>query len=164
MLLVAERTRLADVIERWLHRQRLTKAHVSKHGGVSTNTIWLIQQGTTTSPELETLRKVARGLATDPHSAEFDAQVYIEALRDMAGAAGFPEPAEALPTPDLESALRSTGLDRQEAAFWADIHRRYPNATPDQKRMLKDLARAVFGAEGMARLGQRESRPESRNP
>lgn len=162
-MLVAERTLLGEVLERWLHRQRVTVAHVVRQGGLSRNTVWLIQQGTTASPELETLRKLARGLATDPFSVEFDAQVYTDALRELAAAAGFPDPTADLPEPDLESALRSTGLDRQEAAFWADIHRRYPNATPDQKRMLKDLARAVFGSERVARLGQKESLPEGSN-
>lgn len=151
-MLVAERTRLGDTLERWLQRQRVTKAHVSKHGGVSTNTIWLIEQGTTTRPEMETLRKIARGLATDPFDGTVDPQAFADAWRQLAAAAGLPEPASEMPAPDLESVLRSTGLSRQEAAFWADIHRRYPNATPDQKRMLNDLARSVFGREGIVRL------------
>lgn len=153
-MLVAERTRLGEVIDKWLQRLRVTKAHVARFGGVSPNTLNYISQGTTTSPEMETLRKIARGLATDPFTSAVDQAAYADAWRELAVAAGLPEPSADIAPPDLESMFRSVGHDRQEAAFWADIARRYPNATPDQKRMLKELARAVFGSDGIARLGE----------
>jgi hypothetical protein len=71
-VVVAERVRLWDTIDAWMARQRVKQADIIKHGGVAGNTLWLIQQGTTTRPETETVRKIARGLASDPRTGVLD--------------------------------------------------------------------------------------------
>lgn len=162
-MLVAERSRLGEAVDRWLQRQRVTKAHVSKHGGVSTNTIWLIQQGTTSSPELETLRKIARGLATDPFSRELDRLVYADALRDLALSCGFPDPTlEESPPPSMEASIRTVARPRGAAESWAEFIRDHSDATPDQIRMLRALWEAMT-ARGIVPVGERESHSNSSN-
>lgn len=148
-MLVAERTRLADTVDRWLQRQRVSKVHLTKFGGISANTLWLIQQGTTTSPEMETLRKIAKGLATDPYSKDMDREVYLEAWRDLAAAAGHPDPTQEIPPADLDSEIRAIIPNRRRAAAIAEFVRRYPDMTPDQRRMVD----AVI--DGIARLGEK---------
>lgn len=139
-MVVAEQTRLAAVLDDWLRRQRVPVAHLTRVGKVSANTIWLIQQGTTTKPEIQTLRKIARGLATDPADAAFDQIVYAEALRDLAGAADLAGEIDDIPTPTLEAAIRAEGVKSpRKAARLAAFVRKYPNMTANQLRLVDAL-------------------------
>ena len=159
-MLVAERSRLGDTLERWLQRQRLSKAHVSKYGGVSTNTIWLIQQGTTASPEMETLRKLARGLATNPFGDhEVDRHIYSEAWRDLALSCGFPDPTTEDAPPSIEASIRTIAKPSGAAESWADFIRDHSDATPDQIELLRTLWEAMT-ARRITRLVQRDATTE----
>lgn len=162
-MLVAEQTRLAEAIERWLQRQRLTVAHVVRYGGLSRNTVWLIQQGTTASPEMETLRKLARGLATDPYGThEVDTNVYREAWRDLALSCGFPDPTIEDAPPSMEASIRTVAKPSGSAESWAEFIRDHSEATPDQIRMLRALWEAMT-SRGIARVGYRDATTESSN-
>lgn len=139
-MLVAERTLLSEVLEDWLERQRVSVAHVVKHSGVSRNTIWLIQQGTTTAPEIQTLRKISRALATAPKDGTFNQAEYSEALRDLSAAAGVDPEADAIPAPTLESMIRSEGVKSpRQAAKLAAFLRKYPNMNPNERRLVDAL-------------------------
>lgn len=139
-MVVAEQTRLASVLEDWLSRQRVPVAHLTRVAKVSANTVWLIQQGTTTRPEIQTLRKIARGLATDPKDGSFDQAVYDEALRDLAEAAGMGGELDDVPPPTLESMIRSEGVKSpMKAAKLAAFLRKYPAMSADQRRLVDAL-------------------------
>jgi len=136
-VLVGEQTRLGGVLDAWLRRQ--PPAHVAKRGKVSRNTIWLIQQGTTTTPEVETLRKIARGLAADPYTGEIERTAYLAAWRDLAAAANLPDPTTDVPPATLESGVRAVVADQRRADALAAFVRKYPNMSPDQRKLVDAL-------------------------
>jgi hypothetical protein len=139
------------VFDKWLQRQRVSKAHVSKHGGVSPNTLNYISQGTTAHPEMETLRKMAWGLATDPHSLAVDGGVYRRAWSDLAAAGGHPEPSLEAPASSVEESIGTIARHPGSPAEWAEFIRDYPDATPDQIRGLRALYENLKRS-GMIRL------------
>lgn len=139
-----ERTRLGDTLERLIQDQRVSIAHIVKYSGISRNTIWLIQQGVTTDPEPETLRKIARGLATDPHSTKFDRPVYVNSLRALCEAAGLPDLTEEIPPCDLETEIRAVVGDRDAASVLTLLVRRYPRMTPGERKLV-DSVLGSFG-------------------
>lgn len=147
MVVVAERVRLGDVIDALIKRHRVGITHISDTGGVSRNTIDLIRKGTTGEPGPETLRKIARGLATDPHSGDFDRPVYVDALRKMSEAAGLPDLTLDFPPCDLEAEIRSVIKDRDRASVFAAVLRRYPTMTPGQRRLVDSVLDSVGETE-----------------
>lgn len=139
IVVVAEQTRLAAVLEEWIDRQRVQIAHIQKAGGVSRNTINLIQNGITTRPEAETVRKIARGLAADPKTGKVDRPVYIAALRDLCRAAGLPDLTQDIPPCDLEDEIRAIVKDRSRASFLAAFIRKYPDITPGERNLVHSV-------------------------
>ena len=139
-MVVAEQTRLGAVLDDWLKRQRVPVAHLTRIAKVSANTIWLIQQGTTTKPEMQTIRKIALGMATDPADGVFDQAVFDEALRDLAEAAGLSDQLRDVPPPTLEAVIRSEGVKSpRKAAQLAAFLRKYPNMSANQRRLVDAL-------------------------
>lgn len=134
-LCVVGQNRLAEAIGAWRRRQRITKADLVKNGGISANTLWLIEQGTTKTPEMETLRKIAHGLATDPYTHEVDAVVYKAAWAELASVAGLPEPVTEAPQVTLDDVLSGSFKLPGTAAALAEWIRTHPDATEDQVRM-----------------------------
>lgn len=126
-MLVAEQTRLGAVLDDWINRQRVPVAHLARHGGVSANTIWLIQNGTTTRPEIQTLRKIAKGLATDPSDQTFDQAVFERSLKELAAAADRVAEIDDVPSPTLEAMIRASGVkSRRQAERLAAFIRKSP--------------------------------------
>lgn len=138
-MVVAEQTRLAAIVEDWFQRQRVSIAHVVKFGRVARNTIWLIQQGTTTEPEAETLRKIARGIAAEPRTGHVDRAIYLEVLQDLGRAAGMPDITDGVPPADLESEIRAAGVKGKRAAILAAFVRKYPHMDAADKRLVDAL-------------------------
>ncbi len=136
---MAEQTRLGDVLTSWIQRQRVTLKHISDVGGVSRNTIDLLKKGTTTEPSPETLRKISKGLATDPHTGDFDRRVYVDSLREFSDGAGLPDLTIDFPPCDLESEIRSLIKDRKRASVFAAVLRRYETLTPGQRRLVDNV-------------------------
>lgn len=136
---MAEQTRLGDVLTSWIQRQRVTFKHISDVGGVSRNTIDLLRKGTTTEPSAETLRKISRGLATDPYTGDFDRRLYVESLQAFSAAAGMPDLTTDFPPCDLESEIRSIVKDRKRASVFASVLRRYETLTSGQRRMVDSV-------------------------
>lgn len=136
---MAERTRLGDTLEKLIQDQRVSIAHIVKYGEISRNTIWLIQQGVTTTPEPETLRKIARGLATDPHSAQFDRPVYITCLRTLCEGAGMRDLTADIPPCDLETEIRAVVGNRDDASALTLFVRRFPNMTAGERKLVNSV-------------------------
>lgn len=143
-MLVAEQTRLASILEDWLQRQRVPVAHLTRVAKVSANTVWLIQQGTTTKPEIQTLRKIARGLATDPVDRSFDQAVFAEALHELSDAAGLLDEIDEVPAPTLEGMIRAEGVKSpKRAAALAAFVRKYQNMDAKQRRYVDPIIDSV---------------------
>jgi transcriptional regulator with XRE-family HTH domain len=138
-VVVAERVRLWDTIDTWMARQRVKQADIIKHGGVARNTLWLIQQGTTTEPEAETIRKIARGLAADPRTGELDRPVYLEALRELCSVANLPDLTDEIPPCDLESEIRAVVGDQRRARVLAAFIHRYPNMSSGDRKLIDSV-------------------------
>lgn len=124
VVLLAGQTRLAEELERWIQRQRVSYAHVARFSGVSPNTLSYVRTGSGRKIQQETLRKIAHGLATDPYSHEIDAVVYRAAWTDLAAATGHPH------EPWLLFSL-GTGvrLGEARALLWADVDLQAGTAT-----------------------------------
>lgn len=137
MLLVAERADLADVVKTWMERRRLDRVELARLSGIARNTLYRILEGMAAQPE--TLRKIAKGLATDPHTDEIDSGIRLLALRDFAQVAGI-DLADDAPPPTLEQAIRAEGIQSpRQAAKLAAFLRRYPNMSTDQRRLVDAL-------------------------
>lgn len=85
--------RLSAMLERWMRRQRVKTEHLVRHGAVSRNTVWRARHDQTERPTIDTIRRIARALATDPYDRSIDYVAYVRASRDLLGAAGY-DPAE----------------------------------------------------------------------
>jgi transcriptional regulator with XRE-family HTH domain len=153
VFLVAERTHLGDVLDKWLRRLRVSKAHVARFGRVSPNTLNYISQGTTAHPEMDTVRRIAQGLATDPSTEFLDEPTYRRAWRELAEAAGHSTPTFADPVTSVEASIGQLARHPGAADEWADFIRDYPDATPDQIRALRALYENLVRS-GMLRLGK----------
>lgn len=149
MILLAERLSLADVLQTWMRRQRLRPVDLVRLSGLSRPTVYEARDGGRVSAE--TVRLLARALATDPYDGEVNAALHAEALRELAEAANYPHLlSEAPPPPDLDSEIRAIIPNRTRAAAIAEFVRRYPNMTPDQRRMVDALV------DGIVRLGDKD--------
>lgn len=137
MLAVAERVDLAECVQSWMQRQRLEKAELARLSGIGRNTLYRILEGMPAQPD--TLRKIAKGVATDPHSGEVDAAVRQDVLKDFSDATGF-DLIDLAPPPSLEAAIRSEGVrSPRQAAKLAAFLRKYPNMTPNQRKLVDAL-------------------------
>lgn len=84
---MVEKSRLADVLERWQQEQRLEWSQLARMAGISRGTINNIRHGN--AVHSDSLRKLAKGLATHPNTGAFDPSVHTRALRDLFEAGGF---------------------------------------------------------------------------
>lgn len=141
MLLVAERTRLGDLIEDWIERQRLDKAVVARMAGFTRQTIYNIQTGA--SARKDTLRRLVKAIATDPRTGELDPVVYLEALTSIFEEAGLQPDADDAVALDLKDEVRRRVRDRSAAdAIVASIDR-YPSWTPAKRQAFINTLRAL---------------------
>lgn len=137
VLAVAERADLAGVLNGWVERSRLDKAVLARLAGIGRDTLYRVLRGMPAQPD--TLRKLARGLATDPFSGEVDQAVRYEALRDFAQVTGFELMEDDTP-PSLEAAIRAEGVKSpRKAARLAAFVRKYPNMSTNQLRLVDAL-------------------------
>ena len=137
MVAVAERVELADVVREWMDRQRLDRVELAKLSGIARNTLYRILEGMAAQPE--TVRKIARGVATDPRTGDIDSTVRAAALRDFARVTDI-DLAEEAPPPTLESAIRAEGVKSpRQAAKLAAFLRKYPNMSANQRRLVDAL-------------------------
>ncbi len=84
----------------------------------------------------ESVRSLAKGLATDPYDGRMDRHAYAEALRDLAEASGYRHLLAEGPAPvDLAGEIARLGLDHAAAVRIAAALRRYAELTPGQRRL-----------------------------
>lgn len=102
---------LSAMLDRWMRRQRVRTEHLVRHGAVSRNTISRVRHDQTERPTVDTIRRIARALATDPYDRSIDYVAYVRASRDLLLAAGY-DPA------DEESWI--VGLEFSISAFLGD--------------------------------------------
>jgi transcriptional regulator with XRE-family HTH domain len=93
---------LAAVLERWRIEQKLEWRQLARLSSVSRGTLNNLRLGK--SANSDTLRKIARGLATHPHTDAFDTVVHRRALYDLFDAAGLVAGDE-FPRPDLRTSV-----------------------------------------------------------
>ena len=74
-------TSLAATLERWRRRERIRRMWLVKNSGVSETALRRIRTGATTHPKLETVERLAIGIATDPYTLEVNQQVRADALQ-----------------------------------------------------------------------------------
>jgi transcriptional regulator with XRE-family HTH domain len=84
---MAGKSLLADVLERWQQEQRLDWSQLARMAGISRGTINNIRQGNSVTSD--SLRKLAKGLATHPNTGAFDPKTHTRALRELFEAGGF---------------------------------------------------------------------------
>ena len=138
MTLLAESLTLAETVQRWLRRQRLDVAQVARLGGLSRPTVHKVMRGDRVSGD--SLRGIAKGLASDPYTREMDPSIYAEALRELAEAADMPHLLHEAPAPPtLEDQIGRVVRNPDRAALLADFVRHYPNMTPDQRKLVDAL-------------------------
>lgn len=129
---------LADVLDQWLADQRLSIAELARMAGVGRPTIYKMRSGE--RPSVETLRKIARGLATTPRSGQFDADAYSLAARDLFAAAGYEQPPEVHTVPVEEEIARMV-KSRATAEQIVEVLRRYPSLNRDKRLLLEAAIR-----------------------
>src|SRR4051812_49329673 len=121
---------LASVLSRWIRQERLRPADIERASGITRAHLWLMTSGKVSRPTPETLRKLARALATDPHTGERDRVKAELALRELSEAAGYPELGTDPDASDLAAALRAAVGNQQVADFWREMVGRYPEISP----------------------------------
>lgn len=99
---MGERPTLATAVERWRIEQRLEWTQLARLAGISRGTLNNVRLGK--SVNSDTLRKIALGLATHPHTGEFDAVVHARALRELFDVSGLIAD-DQLPRPDLRASV-----------------------------------------------------------
>lgn len=81
-------TALGVSLRGWMQRQRLTAVQLATLSEVTRRTVYnVLENG---RAEIETIWKLACGLARDPYSGESDTLVYAEAFGDLLEAGGYP--------------------------------------------------------------------------
>lgn len=84
---MADKSALAVVLERWQSEQRLEWSELARMAGVSRGTLNNIRKGAGVNSD--SLRKIAKGLATHPNTGAFDRLTHDRALRELFQARGF---------------------------------------------------------------------------
>ena len=140
-ILMAEATALGAQLDRWIKRQRLSVAELCRLSGMSRRTIYNIGDGASVTSE--TLRKIARGLATDPHTGELDRRTHSEALRDLLAAGGFP-PDDAPAGPNFEDEILRRVRNGATASDLAELLDRWPGLSPARRQLVEAAIRAAL--------------------
>jgi hypothetical protein len=133
-VLLTDHSRLADALERWLQRTRLEKAVVARQGGLSRGTLYYILDGSPAEPD--TLRKVARGLATDPFSKAFDPHLYADAIEELFAAAGYALPPNEVVRISLEDEVERLVRNRATAEQIVKVLEKFPELSTDKRTLL----------------------------
>lgn len=141
-MLVAERTDLAEALDGWRRKQRVEWTHVSRVSGVSRNTIYNALDGG--RPTSDALRKVARGLATDPHSGELDRIVFEEIVRDLFGIAGFDVPVDAGTVLSFEDEILKRVKRRDDSRTVREVLDNWDELSTADREMLLAAFRAAL--------------------
>jgi len=135
---------LATVLSRWIRRRRLTQVQVSAASGVTRSYISSLVNGHVSRCSAETLRRLARGVATEPAVDDtperFDQLEYEQALREMAAASGFSDLTHEPDRGALVRAIQGMGSNLQAADFWRAMIEAHPNPNPLLQQMLKLMA------------------------
>jgi transcriptional regulator with XRE-family HTH domain len=140
---------LATVLTRWIRRRRLTQVQIAAASGITRSYISTMANGGVSRPSPETLRRLARGVATEPERVDADGTVvpklldqleYEQALRELSEAAGF---ADLTHEPDrgvLVREIQALGSNLQAADFWRALMEAHPNPSPPVQQMLRFFA------------------------
>lgn len=140
--MLTDHSRLADALQRWLERTRLEKAAVARQGGLSRGTLYSILDGSPAEPD--TLRKIARGLATDPFTKAFNPHLYAEAVQDLFTAAGYELPPNEIVRISLEDEVERLVRSRADADQIARALKRFPNLSPSKRQLLMAAVRTAI--------------------
>jgi hypothetical protein len=140
---VTVRKTLAEALDGWIADQRLRVADVARSGGLSRQTVYNIRDGELVSPE--TVRKLARGVATDPRTGVLDRSLYGMALSELFLAAGFKPPEDEVVTVSLEDQITRLVGRRATAEQIARALELYPELSQDKRTLLMAAIRNAIG-------------------
>jgi transcriptional regulator with XRE-family HTH domain len=116
--------RLGELIDAIMREERMSVAQLSRTSGLNPNTIQYIRKGATKTPKRTTLRRIARGLATDPATLELDMTKLTRYERQVTMAAGYADPELADAPSLLELLLRYRLNSRSRAVAVAELVQR----------------------------------------
>jgi transcriptional regulator with XRE-family HTH domain len=131
---------LATVLTRWIRRERLRPYDIERASGITRAHLWLMTHGRVKRPTPETLRKLAKALASDPETGEVDRLKRNEALREMSAAVGYADPGSSADRDDLVRVVGAVVGNQQVTEFWCELISEHPDVSPT----LQYLIRAVI--------------------
>jgi transcriptional regulator with XRE-family HTH domain len=128
--------RLSEVVRALMQRERLTVTDLMRAGGMARNTVEYILKARTQEPERQTIRRLARALATDPRTREMDGVKMADYESLLHVAAGFADPTadQARTLVELGLYYRLQSLDRARA--WDTLIDEQAALDPGQIRAL----------------------------
>lgn len=127
---------LGEAVDAWIADQRVSIAHIMRVSGLARNTIMKIIEGTRRHPDVDTLRRLALGIATGPRYRDLNTAVFERCRGDLSALAGYSVAGRADDDTLLRFALlRVTGTTGQAAA-WAALILEYAGLDPGEVRAL----------------------------
>jgi len=111
---------LGEALFMWIDQQRVSMAHVARHGHVAVNTMRMILLGETRHPTPDTLRRLARGIATAPRTHEVAAAVAERCYQDLAIITGYTDVGGQETDTLLRFGLLMTLKSEERARAWAE--------------------------------------------
>lgn len=131
-------SRVGDELAQLRDRAGLSRRILSDLAGLSPGTIQLIENGETSQPEPDTLRRLSVGLATNRATGRVDEAVAREIYDGMMAAAGY-VPVTDDNAPTLESAIGNVVRSPRQAQRLAAFLRKYPNMSTSRRRLVDAL-------------------------
>ena len=137
---------LATVLSRWIRAERLRPMHFVA-GGISRGHLRLMLAAKPVRPDIKTLRKVARVVATDP-DGKVDRLKYDTVLRELAVAAGHDDLLPRVAESELEAAIAGYVTNPQVADFYHEIIKTYPDLTPAHQQIVRAVLAMAYRPGG----------------
>lgn len=131
-------TQVGDLLAQLRGRAGLSRRDLAELARISDGTIKLIEYGATEQPSPDTLRRIADGLATNRATARVDADSAAELYGELMAAAGYAVTATP-PYGGLEGEIGQLVRSKDRAAALAAFVRKYPNLSPDERRLVDAL-------------------------
>lgn len=124
-------TALGISLRSWMQRQRLNPAQVATLADVTRRTVYnVLENG---RAEIETIWKLACGLAKDPYSGESDTLAYAEAFGDLLEAAGYPRALAGVIRIDMRDEMTRQMRDARKVDALLAYLRRYHTLPPAER-------------------------------
>lgn len=125
-------TPLGIALDGWMKRQRLNPVQLATLADVTRRTVYNVLDGRS-RPEVETVWKLACGLAKDPHTRESDTLVYADAFPDLLEAAGYPRDIAGVIRIDMRDEVVRQLRDTRKAEALLDFLKNYHRKSAEER-------------------------------